>query len=168
MNHPAITAIASAAALCLLSFSGAAWAGYTEGRDAYERGDYATAFREFKALAEQGHTGAQHNLADMYATGKGVPRDETRAVRWLRKAAEHGHPDSQVSLGLRYAYGQGVPQDDVQAYAWLKIAVDQGDGRARTHLELTSSGMSPARLARAQALSRTYFEKYVAPFSPGK
>src|SRR3972149_2885164 len=38
---------------------------------AYERGDYATAFRLMKPLAEKGDAKAQHNLGVMYDYGRG-------------------------------------------------------------------------------------------------
>jgi TPR repeat protein len=38
-----------------------------------QRGDYATAFREWLPLAEQGDALAQQYLGNMYATGRGVP-----------------------------------------------------------------------------------------------
>jgi hypothetical protein len=39
-----------------------AWAWFDEGQRAYEQGDYATALREWRLLAEQGHAEAQRNL----------------------------------------------------------------------------------------------------------
>ncbi len=44
--------------LCLL-LATPAWAGFDEGVAAYHRGDYATALREFRPLAEQGDAAAQ-------------------------------------------------------------------------------------------------------------
>jgi hypothetical protein len=43
--------------------------------DASERGDYATALKEWTPLAEQGYADAQYNLGDMYRYGLGVPHD---------------------------------------------------------------------------------------------
>ncbi len=40
----------------------AAWAGWDEAVAAYKRADYATALREWRPLAEQGHDIAQINL----------------------------------------------------------------------------------------------------------
>jgi len=40
-----------------------------------ERGDYATAFREFLPLAEQGHAISQAKLGFMYTKGTGVPQN---------------------------------------------------------------------------------------------
>jgi TPR repeat protein len=50
-----------------------ALADYAAGLGAYERGDYATALREFRPLAERGNPGAQFNLGQLYAKGHGVP-----------------------------------------------------------------------------------------------
>src|SRR5512137_496566 len=70
---------------------------------AYQRGDYATALRLFRPLAEQGDAAAQNYLGIMYATGRGVPRDDAEAVRWYRKAAEQGFTPAQRNLGIMYA-----------------------------------------------------------------
>ena len=51
--------------LCLL-LSTPAWGGFDEGKEAYDRKDYATALREWRPLAEQGHAIAQHNLGLLY------------------------------------------------------------------------------------------------------
>ena len=54
-------------ALCAgftLGLTAPAWAGFDEGLAAYQRGDYATALREWRPLAEQGdayiRTGCHH------------------------------------------------------------------------------------------------------------
>ncbi len=56
---------------------------YQAGLDAYERGDYETALKEFLPLAEQGHVWAQSLLGSMYDQGKGVPQDYQEAARWF-------------------------------------------------------------------------------------
>ena len=73
-------------AVLLVILVGPAWAGYDEGRAAYERGDYAKALKEFRPLAEQGDTSAQHILGLMYGNGQGVPQDYAKAVKWHRLA----------------------------------------------------------------------------------
>ncbi len=45
------------------------------------------------------------NLGVMYASGKGVPKDDAEAVRWYRLAAEQGNALAQVA-----ATGEGVPE----------------------------------------------------------
>lgn len=114
------------AVILLVSLSAPAWADLEEGVAAYERGDYATAYREFLPLAEQGYARAQHNLGVMYHNGEGVPQDYAEAVRWYRKAAEQGLAEGQWSLGFMYDSGEGVPQDYGEAAWWYRKAAEQG------------------------------------------
>ena len=62
------------------------WADFQAGVAAYDRGDYATALREFRVLAEQGDATAQFDLGLMYKIGQGVPQDYAEAVNWYQPA----------------------------------------------------------------------------------
>ena len=70
------------------------------GFDAYNRGDYALALREFTPLAEQGDADAQFNLGLMYRNGEGVQQDHKESAKWFRRAAEQGHAGAQSRLGF--------------------------------------------------------------------
>jgi len=70
---------------------------YQEGLDAYERGDYETALKEWRPLAKQGDADAQYSLGVMYHKGQGVPQDYQEAVRWFRLAAEQGDTVAQCT-----------------------------------------------------------------------
>ena len=49
---------------------------------AYGRGDYATAVRLLRSLADQGNASAQHNLGVLYESGRGGrPKDRREAAR---------------------------------------------------------------------------------------
>lgn len=61
--------------------------------------------------AEAGDADAQHKLAIAYRFGKGVPKDDAKAVEWLQKAAEQGNDGAQHNLGVVYDFGQGVPKE---------------------------------------------------------
>ncbi len=130
-----------------------AWAGFDEGTAAYQRGDYATALREFRPLAEQGAADAQFNLGVMYFKGRGVPQVHAEAVKWYRKAAEQGVAKAQYNLGHMYSYGLGVPQDQVQAHMWFSLA-DAGK-----HRDYVASLMTPEQIAEAQRLAREWKRK---------
>ena len=107
-----------------------------KGRTAYDRGDYATALREWKPLAEQGDALAQTSLGLMYVYGRGVPQDDKMAAQWYTRAAEQGLALAQNGLGLMYEYGRGVPQDDKVAAQWYTHAAEQGDASAQNNLGL--------------------------------
>ena len=80
---------------------------------AYEKGDYETALREFKPLANRGNAFAQYNLGQMYRDGEGVPQNDKTAVKYYTLAAEQGDTLAQSNLGYMYDEGQGVPKNDM-------------------------------------------------------
>ena len=80
------------AVLLLAVLAGPAIAGpFEDGRSAQNRGDYATALREFRMAAEQGDPVAQFDLGIMYETDQGVQKDLVQAYMWLSLAAAQGH-----------------------------------------------------------------------------
>ena len=90
-----LAGLALIAALCggfTLGLTAPAWAGFDEGLAAYRRGDYATALREWRPLAEQGDADAQYNLGVMYEHGQGVPQDYAHAHMWYNLAASSFPP----------------------------------------------------------------------------
>ena len=107
---------------------------YDAGLKAAQAGDFQTALKEWKPLADQGHAYAQYYLGLMYANGEGVVEDDAEAVRWYRLAADQGLAIAQVNLGLKYANGEGVPEDDAEAVRWYRLAADQGDANAQNNL----------------------------------
>lgn len=102
----------------------AAMAGpWEDGVDAYNRGDYATALRLWRPLAEQGDARAENNLGVLYEKRWGVTQDDGEVVRWYGLAAEHGHPDAEKNLKDMYADGRG--ENDLAlsgADRWAAIA----------------------------------------------
>ena len=109
-------------------------ADFQKGSAAYQSGDYATALREWKPLAEPGDADAQFNLGVMYQKGIGVPQDYKTAVKWYRLAAEQGFARAQTNLGVMYFYGHGDPQNHKTAVKWYKLAAEQGDAFAQFNL----------------------------------
>ena len=124
------------AALFVLALAVPAWAGFDEGVAAYKRGDYETAFREFRTLGEVGHASAQYNIGLMYDNGEGVPQDDAEALKWYLKAAKQGHGYAQVNLGVMYDNGQGVPQDYAEALKWYQKTAEQGEAMVQVKLAI--------------------------------
>jgi len=84
------------ALLMLVATAGAAVADqFKDAGAAFQRGDYATALRLFRALAQEGDAAAQTVLGLMYDEGQGVPRDYTEAAKRFRKAADQGDADAR-------------------------------------------------------------------------
>ena len=132
---------------------------YEDAEAAYDKGDFATALRLWRPLAEQGDALAQSNLGIMYAKGEGVPQDYAAAVKWYRLAADQGHASAQSNLGAMYDNGQGVPQDYVQAHKWWNLAAVAGDKDAIKSRDLVAGKMTPAQIAEAQKLAREWKPK---------
>ena len=101
-------------------------ADFNKGLTAAQSGDFATALKEWKPLAEEGNAAAQNNLGLMYHNGWGVPQDYKEAVYWYRLAVEQGYAIAQYNLGLMYEKGKGVPQDDKEAVRLYRLAAEQG------------------------------------------
>ena len=66
-------------------------ADYKKGMEAHSRGDYATALREWRPLAEEGNADAQYNLGFMYENAQGVTQNHAEAMKWYTKAVGQGH-----------------------------------------------------------------------------
>jgi TPR repeat protein len=125
-----------------------AWSDYKAGEDAYNRGDYATAVRAWRPLAEQGDPSAQFRLGLLYENGNGVPRDFTTARLWYEKAAVQGEAKAQFYLGIQSAFGEGGPLDLVQAHMWYSLAAGNGNAHAPGYRDDLARQMTAAQIAR--------------------
>lgn len=97
----------------------------------------AEAARLLGLAAEARERDAQFELALLYGTGTGVPRDESKALHWLRKSAAQGQMKAQYYLGGVYAGGRyGVERDPQVAVEWLRKSALQGYGDAEYALGL--------------------------------
>ena len=98
------------------------------------RGDYATALRLLRPLADQGDAVAQFYLGLMYDNGRGVPQNYAEAVKWYRLAADQGNANAQFNLGVMYANGRGCRRTTPRRVKWFRLAADQGDANAQFNL----------------------------------
>ena len=146
-------------AVLLGSVGMSASADFQTGLTAYKSGDYVTALREFRPLAEQGDAAAQFNLGGMYAKGRGVLQDYKTAVKWYRLAAKQGNADAQTNLGFMYGTGKGVIQDNVYAHMWWNIAASSGNKSAVKNRDIVAKIMTPADISKAQELARQCVRK---------
>ena len=140
------------AAALSLGLAPTAAADFAQGAAAFETGDYATAYREFHALAQQDHADAQFALAQMYRFGAGVPQDDAEAFAWYRRAAEGGHAEAQTVLGFLYAYGVGTAPDYFQAYFWFSLAATRANPVAETNRDKMARSLGAAARAEADRL----------------
>ncbi len=154
-----LTLIAALGVGFILGLTAPAWAGWDEAIAALQRGDYATAIRELRPLAEHGDAKAQYNIGIMYDRGDGVPQDYAEAVKWYRKAAEQGFAKAQNNLGEMYRYGYGVAKDFVLAHMWYNLAAAQGNFGSPVQRDIVAMKMTPAQISEAQKLAREWKPK---------
>ena len=107
---------------------------FERGLEAAQRGDYATALKEWRPLAEQGDADAQYNLGVMYRRGEGVIQDDSEAVKWYRLAVEQGLVEAQNNVGYMYGLGAGVIEDDKEAVKWFLLSAEKGLASAQYYL----------------------------------
>jgi TPR repeat protein len=97
------------------------------GVDAWQRGDFAGAIREWRPLADTGNPDAQFNMGQAYRLGRGVPADLKIAASWYQKAAAQGHEQAQANYGvILYESGKRA-----ESMSWIRKAAARGDARAQ-------------------------------------
>ena len=97
------------------------------GVDAWSRGDWATAVREWRPPAVAGDPDAQFNLGQAYKLGRGVPLDLAEAEGWYARAAQQGHPQAEDNYGLiLFQNGKRA-----EAARWLEKSAARGEARAQ-------------------------------------
>ncbi len=103
-----------------------ATADFDAGLEAYNAGDFETAFAEWEPLAEQGHPRAQYRLGTLYIAGEGVQRSLRKAFTLYEKAAIQGVGRAQNDLAYMYLVGNGVKPNDRLAAEWYLEAARRG------------------------------------------
>jgi hypothetical protein len=128
-NHLPLIAL-----VLLMVATSAVHADFDQATAAFDRGDYATALRELKPLAEKGDARSQYAMGVMAENGFGMPKNFAGAATWYRKAAEQGNADAQYNLGAMYEHGIGMPVNHVEAARWYRPAAEAGDIDALSNL----------------------------------
>ena len=107
---------------CLIWAGCAAATEFDTAYRAYQAGDYETAARDFKRLAQAGNAQAQYLLGLLYLNGQGVGMAPQRAIDWLTRSAENGYYLAAVELGQIYSSGRGVAPDPAEAAKWISLS----------------------------------------------
>jgi TPR repeat protein len=120
------------------------------GVDAWSRGDYAAAVREWEGPAAAGDADAMFNLAQAYRLGRGVELDMARAEALYARAAAAGH------LQAADTYGLMLFQDGRReaALPYVQEAAKRGDPRSEYLLGIAhfNGDLLPRDYVRAYAL----------------
>ncbi len=109
-------------------------AGFEEGRQAYDRGDYVIAAEEFRNLADPGIARESDESKSIIG---GIWDGFTGFLPWAwgkisgNSGPRKGYAPAQLYLGMMYALGRGVPQGYPEAFKWFSLAAEQGNGQAQ-------------------------------------
>jgi len=77
--------------------------------------------------AKEGIAYAQFKLGVCYERGRGVEKNEAKAVEWYSKAAAQDHISACGNLGVCYEEGAGVTRDMNKALLYYEKAANKGD-----------------------------------------
>ncbi|MCB2088741.1 MAG: SPOR domain-containing protein, partial [Sphingomonadaceae bacterium] len=120
------------------------------GVDAWSRGDYDQAVKEWRGPAAAGDADAQFNMAQAYRLGRGVEVNAKQAEVYYAKAAAQGHIKAADNYGLML-FQDGRREE---AMPYIKAASERGDPRAQYLLGIAhfNGDMVPKDWVRAYAL----------------
>lgn len=106
--------------------------------------DVASAVEWWQKAAAQDNWEAQFDLALLFRSGEGVPKDPSRAFSLFEKVAKLADKkegfiplaafDAQAILGMMWSLGEGVPKDDAKAVEWYQRAASAGQTSAQQNL----------------------------------
>ncbi|GHC91348.1 hypothetical protein GCM10019060_16320 [Novosphingobium pokkalii] len=129
---------------------GSALADVRDGVNAWSRGDYAAAVRQWQGPAAKGDADAQFNMGQAAKLGRGMPKDMAKAEDWFHKAARQGHARAADNYGiLLFQTGR-----QSEALPWLNASADRGEPRAMYVLGVAAfnGDFQPKDWVRAYAL----------------
>lgn len=115
------------AGLALAMLSAPVLADVKDGVDAWGRGDYEAAVKEWRGPAENGDADAQFNLAQAYKLGRGVSQDLGQAEQWYKRAADQGHLQANDNYGLILFQNNRR----AEALPYLQASSERGEPRAQ-------------------------------------
>ena len=112
---------------------------------AYDRANYASAFKVWLPRAKDGDPEAQNIVGQIFEKGLGQPADYKAAFDWYKKSAEQGNGEAQLNLGHLYEKGLGTSADMEAANKWYRKA----SGLDTAGLQFTPA-VGDTRMAAAQ------------------
>ncbi len=133
------------------------------GKSRYDYKGHKTAAELLRRAAEMGHGGAQYRLANMYRTGKGVPKSEKRAFHWMLNAAKSGNVHAQHNVALSFMRGSnGVRKDYQSAIKWFTPSAEQGNSTAKFYIKEIKR-LAAVRDKRRKAVAEKNALEWICP-----
>jgi TPR repeat protein len=127
-----------------------AHASVKDGVDAWDRGDWSAAVADWRGAAEAGDPDAMFNMGQAFRLGRGVPKDEDKALDYYARAARLGHVRASDTYGI-LLFQDGKRKE---AMPYIESSARRGDPRAQYLLgiSLFNGDIMPKDWVRAYAL----------------
>lgn len=143
---------------------------FLDGFDSFRAGKYCEARDSWIKSEKSGDSTSPFGLAELYARGLCVKKDERLASRWYLTAAQRGNPRARAEIGMRYAYGKGVAPNALKAYVWLSISRVTAGGwetdfvaTVDKNVAIVERLLSAAERARAAKIITDFKKTYTLP-----
>lgn len=135
-----------------------------EGRTAWSKKDFATAFAKYKAAAELGNIEAINLLGNCYNDGKGTEQNYVKGFECKKRAAEQNEKFACFGMGQHYRLGQGVTKNLAEAKKWYEKADSLKHMSAKKYLRLMAEMEKPYEVLQLSAedsleLAKTFEEE---------
>jgi len=75
-----------------------------------------------------------YDLGKAHYQGRGVPKDDAKALEYFKMAAEQGNAEAANAIGSFYLIGLTVPKDDHLAAEWFGKGAENGSALAKMNL----------------------------------
>lgn len=102
------------------------FADYNTGANAFNSGDYRTAYKELLPEANKGNAEAQWAMGLMNYHGNGMLSDIPEAAAWFKKAGNQGHSESSLVIANMYFSGEYFNKSKRKSLEWMEKAAEQG------------------------------------------
>ena len=109
---------------------------FEQGREAYDKGDYLTAFRILHPLSVRGELESMLVMAFMFEMGQGVPQNYIRACELYYSASRHNDVRAEFKMGVMHYHGFGTPIEYITARTFFTTAAEKGHAGAQYYLGL--------------------------------
>jgi hypothetical protein len=126
---------------------------YIEGVEAYNRGNFETAYLQLTQFANDGVPLAQTLVGTMLCLGQGVSPDCSQGARYIKLGAYQGFGPAQFQLGTLHHKALGVPYDPVEAFVWYSLAAENPTSDYELRGKATSGKQELERQLSSEQLS---------------
>ena len=96
--------------------------------------DLPRAVASLRIAAQANIADAQHALGILAKEGRGLPRNDAEAARWMASASANGHLPAQIEYAILLFNGTGVPRDEDAAAKLFLAAALKGNPIAQNRI----------------------------------